>query len=108
MAMGSVAVLLAGGLVMAVIYLGSLGAVYGPAYGVMVMTKLGLLAGLLFLGGMNFLVVERLRRDPGTSIQRLKRFAEVEVGIGLTLLFAAASLTSQLPGADLSTDLANL
>ena len=104
MAMGAVAVLLAGGLVMAVIYVGSLDALYGTAYGVMVATKAGLLVGLLFLGGMNFLVVERLRRDPGTSILRLKRFAEVEVGIGLTVLFAAASLTSQPPGADLTRD----
>ena len=107
MAMGSVTVLLAGGLVMAVTYVGSLGAIYGTAYGVMVVTKLGLLVGLLFLGGMNFLVVERLRRDPGTSIQRLRRFAEVEVGIGLTVLFAAASLTSQPPGVDLTQDRAS-
>ena len=107
MAMASVAVLLAGGLVMAVIYVGSLDALYGTAYGVMVGTKASLLAGLLFLGGMNFLVVERLRRDPGTSILRLKRFAEVEVGIGLTVLFAAASLTSQPPGADLTQDRAS-
>src|SRR5579859_5285969 len=104
MAMASVAVLLAGGLAMAVIYIGSLDALYGTAYGVMVSTKAGLLAGLLFLGGMNFLVVERLRRDPGTSILRLKRFAEVEVGVGLTVLFAAASLTSQPPAVDLTQD----
>jgi putative copper resistance protein D len=108
MAMASVTVLLAGGLVMAVVYIGSLDALYGTAYGVMVGTKACLLAGLLFLGGMNFLVVERLRRDPGTSILRLKRFAEVEVGIGLTVLFAAASLTSQPPGADLTQDRASL
>jgi putative copper resistance protein D len=107
MAMASVAVLLAGGLAMAVVYVGSLEALYGTAYGVMVGTKAALLAGLLFLGGMNFLVVERLRRDPGTSILRLKRFAEVEVGIGLTVLFAAASLTSQPPGADLTQDRAS-
>ena len=107
MAMGSVAVLLAGGLAMAIVYLGSLDALYGTAYGVMVGTKAGLLAGLLFLGAMNFLVVEQLRRDPGTSILRLKRFAEVEVGIGLTVLFAAASLTSQPPGADLTQDRAS-
>jgi putative copper resistance protein D len=73
----------------------------------MVATKAGLLVGLLFLGGMNFLVVERLRRDPGTSILRLKRFAEVELGIGLTVLFAAASLTSQPPGVDLTRDRAS-
>lgn len=107
MAMGSVAVLLAGGTLMAIIYVGSLDALYGTAYGVMVATKVGLLAGLLFLGGMNFLVVERLRRDPGTSILRLRRFAEVEIGIGLTVLFAAASLTSQPPGADLTQDRAS-
>ncbi|MGH7125085.1 MAG: copper resistance D family protein [Stellaceae bacterium] len=107
MAMGSVAILLAGGLVMAVIYVGSLDALYGTAYGVMVSTKVLMLAGLLFLGGMNFLVVERLRRDPGTSILRLKRFAEVEIGLGLTVLFAAASLTSQPPAEDLTQDRAS-
>src|SRR5215469_10071830 len=108
MAMGAVAVLLAGGLVMALIYTGSVDALYGTAYGVMVSTKVLLLAGLLFLGGMNYLVVERLRRDPGTSILRLKRFAEIEVGVGLTVLFAAASLTSQPPAVDLTRDRASL
>src|SRR5262249_20973232 len=39
MAMASVAVLLAGGLVMAVVYIGSIDAIYGTAYGVMVSTK---------------------------------------------------------------------
>src|SRR5689334_14439529 len=104
MAMVAVAVLLAGGLVMAVVYIGSIDAIYGTAYGVMVSTKVLLLAGLLFLGGMNFLLVERLRNDPSTSILRLKRFAEVEIGVGLTVLFAAASLTSQPPAVDLKQD----
>jgi putative copper resistance protein D len=104
LAMGAVAALLAGGLVMAVIYVGSLDAIYGTAYGVMVSTKVLLLVGLLFLGGMNFLVVERLRNDPGASILRLKRFAEIEIGVGLTVLFAAASLTSQPPAVDLTQD----
>jgi putative copper resistance protein D len=56
---------------------------------------------------MNFLLVERLRRDPATPILRLKRFAEVELGVGLTILFAAASLTSQPPGVDLRADRAS-
>lgn len=106
-AMGAVGILLVGGVVMAVIYVGSLDALYGTAYGVMVSTKVLMLAGLLFLGGMNFLVVERLRRDPATSILRLKRFAEIEIGVGLTVLFAAASLTSQPPAADLTQDRAS-
>ncbi|HLJ22385.1 MAG TPA: CopD family protein, partial [Stellaceae bacterium] len=107
MAMGAVGILLAGGLVLAVVYIGSIDALYGTAYGVMVCTKVLLLVGLLFLGGMNFLVVERLRRDPGTSILRLKRFAEVEIGVGLTVLFAAAALTSQPPAVDLTQDRAS-
>jgi len=105
--MAAVAILVAGGLYMAVIYIGSVEAIYGTAYGVMVATKVALLLGLLFLGGMNFLAVERLRRDSETPIPRLRRFAEVEIGIGLTVLFAAASLTSQPPGADLTADRAS-
>jgi copper resistance protein D len=107
MAMAAVALLLAGGVAMAVPYIGSIAAIYGTAYGVMVATKAALLGGLLLLGGMNFLLVERLRRDPATPILRLKRFAEVEIGVGLTVLFAAASLTSQPPGVDLTTDRAS-
>lgn len=107
MSMASVAVLSAAGLYMAMVYIGSPDAIYGTAYGVMVATKVALLAGLLFLGGMNFLAVERLRRDPATPIVRLRRFAEVEIGIGLTVLFAAASLTSQPPGTDLTADRAS-
>jgi len=107
-ALGAVAVLIAAGLGMAIPYIGSLDAIYGTAYGVMVATKVLLLLGLLFLGGMNYLLVERLRRAPGTPVLRLKRFAEVEIGLGLTVLFAAASLTSQPPAVDLAADRASL
>ena len=82
--------------------------IYGTAYGVMVATKALLLLLPLLLGGMNYLLVERLRRDPATPILRLRRFAEVEIGIGITVLFAAASLTSQPPAVDLTTDRASL
>jgi putative copper resistance protein D len=108
--LGAVAVLIAAGLGMAVPYIGigSLDAIYGTAYGVMVATKVLLLLGLLFLGGMNYLLVDRLRRAPATPVLRLKRFAEVEVGLGLTVLFAAASLTSQPPAVDLTADRVSL
>nr|WP_245326708.1 hypothetical protein [Bradyrhizobium sacchari] len=62
---------------------------------------------LLTLGAGNYFLVERLRRDPTTPILRLKRFAEIEVGIGLTVLLAAASLTSLPPGVDLPHDRLN-
>jgi copper resistance protein D len=105
--MAAVALLVAGGIAMAVVYVGSLEAFYGTAYGVMVFAKIMLLLGLLFLGAMNYRLVERLRRDPATPVLRLRRFAEVELGIGLTVLFAAASLTSQPPAEDLRTDRAS-
>jgi copper resistance protein D len=96
--------LLFGGIVMAIGYIGSIEAIYGTAYGVMVSTKALLLLILLGAGGANYIVVESLRRDPSAPIMRLKRFAEVEIGIGLTVLFAAASLTSLPPGIDLTQD----
>jgi putative copper resistance protein D len=49
-------------------------------------------------------LVERLRDNPGTPINRLKRFAEVEIGIGVSIFFAAASLTSVPPAVDLTQD----
>jgi putative copper resistance protein D len=102
MAMASVAVLVPAGIGMAIAYTGSLAALYGTSYGIMIGGKAALLCFLLLLGGMNFLIVERLRRDPATPILRLRRFAEAEIGIGITLFFAAASLTSLPPAADLA------
>lgn len=104
MSMAAVAAIVCGGLVMAANYIGSVAAIYGTAYGVMTLAKVGLLLMLLTLGAANYFLVERLRRDPSTPILRLKRFAEVEIGIGLTVLLAAASLTSLPPGADLPHD----
>ena len=53
---------------------------------------------------MNFLLVERLRANPATPVNRLRRFAEVEIGIGIAIFFAAASLTSVPPAVDLTQD----
>lgn len=102
--LAAVVLLVASGVLLAWFYVGSLEALYGTAYGVMVCGKIGLLAGLLVLGGMNFLTTEKLRRDATTPILRLRRFAEAEIGIGLTVLFAAASLTSLPPAIDLLHD----
>jgi copper resistance protein D len=103
----TVAALVAAGLVMAVDYVGSIEALYGTAYGVMVATKVMLLVGLLFFGAMNNRIIERVMRDPGVPVLRVRRFAEVEIAIGFIVLFAAASLTSQPPAVDLVTDRAS-
>ncbi len=108
MAMASVAVLVIAGLAMAIVYTGSLAAIYGTTYGVMVTTKAALFGFLLLLGGMNYVIIERLAGDPTTPMLRLRRFAEAEIGIGITLFFAAASLTSLPPAADTPNELVSL
>ncbi len=104
MSMAGVACILASGLTMSFFYIGSWQAFYGTAYGVMVGAKVAMFLMLLALGAGNFLVTERLRRDPATPVLRMRRFAEVEIGIGITIFFCAASLTSVPPGVDLTAD----
>ena len=83
-------------------------AFYASAYGVMVLAKIALFALLLLLGLGNFLTVRRLRQRPRTPALRLRRFAEAEIGIGLSIFFAAASLTSAPPAVDLIEDRVSL
>ena len=104
MSMAGVACIIVSAAVLAVFYIGSWEAVYGTAYGVMASAKAVMFASLLALGFGNFLVVRRLRRDPATPVLRLRRFAEVEIGIGIALFFAAAGLTSAPPAVDLVED----
>src|SRR5881409_2629170 len=74
----------------------------------MVMTKAAMLGLLLILGALNFVVVRRLAPDDARAPLRLRRFVEVELGLGLTVLFAAASLTSLPPAVDVVNDRAAL
>jgi putative copper resistance protein D len=104
MSMVGVACILVSGLLMSLLYIGDWRGFYGTAFGVMVGAKIGMFLMLLALGGGNFLLVERLRADPMTSVGRLRRFAEVEFGIGIAIFFAAASLTSVPPAVDLTQD----
>jgi putative copper resistance protein D len=108
MSMLGVACILTSGIVMSLFYIGGWAGFYGTAYGVMVGAKIGLFLMLLALGGLNFLSVERLRDNPSTSVNRLRRCAEAEIGIGVAVFFAAASLTSVPPAVDLTRDRATL
>ena len=97
MSMAGVICIMVSGITMSVLYIGDWQGVYGTAYGVMVGAKIAMFLMLLGLGAANFLLVERMRSAPATPITRLKRFAEVEIGIGVAIFFAAASLTSVPP-----------
>src|SRR5260370_493828 len=97
-----VAGLASAGLVLGFAYVGSFRAIYGTSYGAMVATKALLFGILLFLGALNFQLV---RSGPASSIlASLKRFGEAELGIGITVILTAASLTSLPPAADLIHD----
>lgn len=108
MALAAVATLMAAGVALSLSYVDGVAGLVGTAYGVMVLTKVAILVGLLALGGMNFFSVRRLTRDGEAPPPQLWRFVEVEVGLGITVLFAAASLTSLPPAADVVADRASL
>lgn len=103
-ALAAVGVLVIGGIGLTVGYVDGVHALLGTAYGVMVLTKAAILAGLLTLGAANFFAVRRLDGAAPVSPLRLRRFAEVELGLGITVLFAAASLTSLPPAVDVVAD----
>jgi len=104
--MAAVALVVGPGLALSWGYVGSVTALIGTGYGVMVLTKIALMVAVLLLGGLNFLLIRRWTRGAADAspAPRLRPFVEAEVGIGITILLAAASLTSLPPAADVVTD----
>src|SRR5208337_1285029 len=102
LALISVGVIVATGIGMSLAYIGSWGALYGTAYGVMVSAKALMLGALMALGGVNFLLLRNC--SPDAVMPRLRRLVEAEVGIGITVILTAASVTSQPPAVDLVND----
>jgi putative copper resistance protein D len=103
----SVAVLIVAGVGLSLSYVDGVGALLGTSYGSMVLTKAAVLGGLVVLGAANFFAVRSLPDGSSVSIPRLRRFVEVEFGLGATVLFVAASLTSLPPASDVVADRAS-
>ena len=101
LAFRAMAVLVVAGVALALAYVGDAAAFVGTAYGVMVLSKVALLVPALALAYVNMRAVRRAATAPGA---RLFSFVEVELGLGVTILFAAASLTSLPPAVDVTTD----
>ena len=115
MAMVSVAVLLLGGLGMSWFYVGSWNGLYGTSYGLMLQAKTYLLLLMLLLGSGNYRLLRspaaraisgigtgtRTGTEQGGVLRRLRSFSEAEIGLGLTAILAAASLTSMPPAVDM-------
>ncbi|TAN57418.1 MAG: copper transporter [Magnetospirillum sp.] len=95
---GAVGLLLAGAAMLAWGYIATPAALIGTAYGIMTVAKITLLAVLLLLAAMNRRSARSGGRDKG--LFRLRRFAEAEIGIGITVLMIAASMASQPPAVD--------
>ena len=102
LALISVVVLVASGFCMSLSYVGSWRALIGTSYGLMLLAKIAMLGAMLALGGINFLMLRR--HGPAETIPRLRRLVEAEVGIGITIVLAAASMTAAPPAVDLPND----
>jgi putative copper resistance protein D len=101
-AMISVVVLASAGGLMALLYVGSPSALTGTTYGIMLTSKVTLTALVILLGGLNLRIVRAVRAGAPASFLPLRRFGEAEVGIGFTVILAAASLTSIPPAVDVT------
>ena len=108
LALTAVTILVAAGVGLTLYYVDGFSALIGTAYGMMLSTKVVILGGLVMLGALNFTAVRRPSRYRDVLPLRLRRFVEVELGLGLTVLFAAASLTSLPPAVDVVRDRATL
>lgn len=101
-AVAAMALVLGPGLFLAWRYIGGWRGLVGTGYGVMVLTKVALLAVALALGALNLMLLRR--REAGAAAARVPALVEAEVGLGVTLLLAAASLTSLPPAVDVVAD----
>jgi putative copper resistance protein D len=97
----SVIVLVAAGVALGWFYTQSWSALYGTAYGVVLLAKSIMLASLLLVAVSNFLFIRNGHLKMPPSLLRVARLSEVEIGIGFTIILAAASLTAQPPAVDL-------
>jgi copper resistance protein D len=105
LAMVSVPVLIGAGVAMSFLYVGSPAAAAGTAYGIMLLAKVVLTGLALSLGGLNWRIVKAFRAGISAGLLQLRRFGEAELGIGITIILAAASLTSSPPAIDVQAGL---
>lgn len=85
-------------------YVDSLAGLLGTGYGIMLVAKLLLLAAALALGALNFVSVRRARAGGRVSAPGSFRLVEAEIGIAITIVLVAASLTSQPPAIDVGPE----
>jgi putative copper resistance protein D len=100
LALGATTMLVTAGVALAGRHVGDLAGLLGTAYGIMVLAKALMLAALLAVAAASTLGVRADHPDRA----RLRALVEVEVGLTLAALVAAASLTALPPAIDVRTD----
>ena len=90
LALTAVVVVAASGTVQTMLEVGSWSALFGTAYGLGVLAKIGLLGAMVVLGGLN---TWRLRKAGST----LSRGVRIELALGVLALAIAAILTGTAP-----------
>jgi putative copper resistance protein D len=105
-ALGAMVTIALSGAALSALYVGEVAALVGTAYGIMILSKLALLLPVLALAAVNRHLVRRAAG--GAAHPRLGRLVEVELGLAVTILFAAASLTSLPPATDVEADRATV
>lgn len=100
MAVWAMGALVLAGVGLAWFYAGSWPALYETSYGILLSAKIALTAAILALAAGNFVAVRGTNGEKEPVLFRLRRFSEVELGLGFTVLLAAASLTAQSPAVD--------
>jgi len=104
MALFSVGLLLMGGIGLSVLYVGSASAAFETTYGAMLIAKIILTIAVIGVGALNLRIVRSVQSGGTPELLPLRRFGEVEIGIGFTIFLAAAALTSAPPAIDVQAD----
>lgn len=102
-ALASVGILVTAGIYLSWEYIHTFRGLLGTAYGVMLLSKIALLAVLLFLGRVNFLTIRhaKLTGDRLQIFRRMPTLVEIEAGVGTIILLMSSALTAQPPAVDI-------
>jgi copper resistance protein D len=100
LALAAVTALVLAGAGLAWFYAGSWPALYATSYGILLSAKIVMTGAILVLGAGNFVALRGTKASTEPVLFRLRRFSEVELGLGFTVILTAASLTAQSPAVD--------
>jgi putative copper resistance protein D len=102
----AVATIAVTGAVLSIHYIATPAAAIGTSYGAMVLAKLTLFVALFVLGALNYRALRAAGARPGSFAVR--RRLEVEAGLGIVVIFLAASIGAAPPAADVGAGQATL